>query len=348
MKILVTGSAGFIGFHLSSRLVRDGHSVLGYDGMTSYYDVALKRHRNDNLSAHPNYRFVEAMLEDRETLARTLADFAPDIVVHLAAQAGVRYSIEAPETYLSSNVAGTFNLLEALKDRGVRHLLFASSSSVYGGNESLPFTESERSDFPVSLYAATKKAGEALTHSYAHLYGIPTTCFRFFTVYGPAGRPDMALYKFVERIEAGLPIEIYGEDGMVRDATGVDDLVEAVIRLIDAVPRKGHPVLGDGVSDSLSPVAPWRTVNIAGGRPVALMDFIAAIEYALGKTAIRIARPRQKGDVVKTLADPGLLKALTGFVPQTPIDTIVAEFVAWYRQYHKAAPKGKDDHAVRA
>jgi UDP-glucuronate 4-epimerase len=337
MKILITGSAGFIGFHLAQRLLRDGHDVLGYDGLTPYYDIALKQSRNAILLENANYRFIEAMLEDREVLQRTIGELAPEIVVHLAAQAGVRYSLEAPGTYISSNIDGTFNLLECLRPHRPKHLLVASTSSVYGGNEDMPFTEAERTDFPVSLYAATKKAGEALTHSYAHLFKIPTTCFRFFTVYGSAGRPDMALYKFVDAIENGQPIEVYGNGQMQRDATSVIDLVEAIVRLIDAVPEQGRRAKAEGVTDSLSPVAPWRVVNIAGGRPVALMDFIANIEAALGKTAHKIMRPMQQGDVVATFAAPGLLKALTGFVPAIPLEVTIRQFVDWYKSYRADA-----------
>lgn len=333
MKVFVTGSAGFIGFHLAKRLLDDGHDVLGYDGMTPYYDVALKRHRNNILSQNANYRFIQAMLEDKETLAVAIADFKPDIVVHLAAQAGVRYSIEAPETYISSNIVGTANLLDILKIHQPRHLLFASTSSVYGGNEEMPFKEADRTDFPVALYAATKKAGEALTHSFAHIYKVPTTCFRFFTVYGTAGRPDMALYKFVDLIERGEPIEIYGNGEMQRDATSVADLVEAIVRLFAVVPVEGQPVTAEGIKDSLSPVAPWRVVNIAGGQPVPLLDFIAAIETATGKKATRVMRPMQQGDVVATHANPALLENLTGFVPRTEIADTVGYFVAWYRAY---------------
>lgn len=337
MKVLVTGSAGFIGFHLTRRLLADGHEVLGYDGMTPYYDVSLKRYRNDILVRSPNYRLIEAMLEDREALEGAIAEFAPEIVVHLAAQAGVRYSIEAPETYISSNIVGTSNLLDVLKTHPPRHFLFASTSSVYGGNEKMPFSEVDRTDHPVSLYAATKKAGEALTHSFAHIYKVPTTCFRFFTVYGAAGRPDMALYKFVDLIERGEPIEVYGNGQMQRDATAVTDLIEAIVKLFDAVPVEGQPANAAGVTDSLSPVAPWRVVNIAGGNPVALLDFIEAIEEAMGKTAHKVMRPMQQGDVVSTHADPSLLRALTEFVPASPARDVIEEFYAWYRERKAAA-----------
>lgn len=347
MKVLVTGSAGFIGFHLSRRLLLDGHDVLGYDGMTSYYDISLKHHRNDLLAQNTKYRFIEAMLEDKERLEATIAQFQPEIVVHLAAQAGVRYSIEAPETYISSNIVGTSNLLEILKTHKPKHLLFASTSSVYGGNEVMPFKEAQRTDFPVSLYAATKKAGEALTHSFAHIHKVPTTCFRFFTVYGPAGRPDMALYKFVDLIERGQPIEIYGNGQMLRDATSVGDLVEAIVRLCDAIPIQGKPVSAAGVRDSLSPVAPWRVVNIAGGTPVPLMNFVAAIEAALGKKATRLMRPMQQGDVVATHADPSLLGALTGFMPSALIGDTIKEFVDWYKGYSRLTDTAHQDQNTR-
>lgn len=338
MRVLVTGSAGFIGFHLSQRLLEDGHEVLGFDAMTPYYDIALKAGRNALLLANDRYRFVEAMLEDRAALDRAFADFRPEIVVHLAAQAGVRYSLDHPDAYIGSNLVGTFNLLEAARAYPPRHLLIASTSSVYGGNAAMPFAEADRTDFPVSLYAATKKACEAMSHSYAHLWKLPTTCFRFFTVYGAWGRPDMALFKFVDLIERGQPIEIYGMGEMRRDATFVGDLVEAIIRLGDAVPRENEPVTFSGGVDSLSSVAPWRVVNIGGGAPVRLLDFVATIERHLGREAQKILLPMQKGDVVETFADPSLLKALTNYVPATEIDTIVGEFVAWYRDYRKASP----------
>jgi UDP-glucuronate 4-epimerase len=331
VKVFVTGAAGFIGFHLSTRLLADGHGVLGYDGMTSYYDVTLKRRRLASLLEQERFRFVEAMLEDANALESAAAEFAPDVIVHLAAQAGVRYSLEAPEAYISANIAGTFNLLELAKAMRPRHLLLASTSSVYGGNASMPFVEADRTDFPVSLYAATKKACEAMSHSYSHLWKIPTTCFRFFTVYGPWGRPDMALFKFASAILEGKAIDVYGEGRMRRDCTHVDDLVEGVVRLIDAVPEEGRPVDSDGVVDSLSPVAPWRVVNIAGGRPVELGDFIEAIEDAAGQKAVRNLLPMQQGDVVATFADPSLLKALTGFAPSTPVTKAAQDFVEWYR-----------------
>ncbi len=337
MRAFVTGTAGFIGFHVAGRLLADGHEVAGYDGMTEYYDVTLKRRRLEQLLEHDRFSFSEAMLEDREALESAIAGFAPDVIIHLAAQPGVRYSLEAPDVYVSTNLVGTFNLLEVVKGIDVRHLLMASTSSVYGGNEEMPFEEADRTDFPVSLYAATKKATEAMSHSYAHLWKTPTTCFRFFTVYGPWGRPDMALFKFVSAILGGEPIDVYGEGRMRRDCTHVDDLVEGVVRLIDAVPVEGRPVEVPDVTDSLSPVAPWRVVNIAGGRPVELLDFIEAVERAAGKEATKNLLPMQKGDVVATLADPGLLEALTGFVPSIPVTKSAQDFVDWYRRGYDAA-----------
>lgn len=339
MKFLVTGAAGFIGFHLSQRLLDSGHQVLGYDGMTKYYDVSLKQKRLAILRRSSEFSFVEAMLEDRSRLEEATDGFGPDVIIHLAAQAGVRYSLEAPEAYIGANLVGTFNVLELAKKVRPKHLLIASTSSVYGGNDKMPFSESDRADFPVSLYAATKKACEAMSHSYAHLFGIPTTCFRFFTVYGAWGRPDMALYKFVDAIEHDRPIDVYGMGQMQRDSTAVGDLVEGISRLIAAIPDPSKPAYG--VQDSLSPVAPWRVVNIAGGTPTPLLAFIAAIERALGKAAIKNMLPMQQGDVVSTSADPSLLKALTGFVPNTSVDECVSDFVIWYKQYRSELTDSK-------
>ncbi|KKB75925.1 UDP-glucuronate 5-epimerase [Devosia soli] len=335
MKIFITGAAGFIGYHLAKRLLADDHLVCGYDGMTRYYDPELKRSRLARLKKSNAFSFVEAMLEDRAALETAVSDFAPDIVVHLGAQAGVRYSLEAPQAYIDANITGTFNLLEILRQSLPKHLLFASTSSIYGGNETMPFNESDRTDFPVSLYAATKKAGEAMSHAYAHLFDIPTTCFRFFTVYGPWGRPDMAPYKFTAAISQDQPIDVYGEGRMRRDFTYIDDLVEAIVRLMDAVPIKGYPVPIDGASDSLSPIAPWRSVNIGGGQPTGLMDFIAAIEKTLGKTAKKNFMPMQQGDVEETYASPALLQALTGYKPDTTVDAGIAAFVRWYQDYYR-------------
>jgi UDP-glucuronate 4-epimerase len=333
MKVFITGTAGFIGFHLARRLLAEGHEVVGYDGMTPYYDVSLKTARHAILSREPRFRAVEAMLEDAARLEAEIAAFAPEIVVHLAAQAGVRYSLEAPEAYVSANLVGTFNLLEALRRHTPRHFLFASTSSVYGGNDEFPFAEADRTDFPVSLYAATKKAGEAMSHSYAHLFSVPTTCFRFFTVYGPWGRPDMALFKFVSAIEQGAPIDVYGMGRMRRDFTYVDDLVASIVALFDAVPVAGNPTQAAGVVDSLSPVGPWRSVNIAGGQPVELMDFIATIERHMGQTAQKRMLPMQAGDVTAPAGAGGVLAAVPAPPPTTGIDVGVAAFVDWYRDW---------------
>lgn len=332
MTILVTGVAGFIGFHVAQRLLARGERVVGFDALTDYYDPSLKSARLALLAKNPSFAFTKGRLEDEASVRDIVANTRPEVVIHLAAQAGVRYALEAPQSYVQSNVTGTANLLEALRATPPRHLLFASTSSVYGGNREIPFHEADRTDFPVSLYAATKKAGEAMCHSYAHLFGIPTTALRFFTVYGPWGRPDMALFKFVRAILADEPIEIYGHGAMRRDFTYIDDLAETLIAVI------GHPPATDAVSprDSMSPVAPFRTLNIGGGQPVALMDFVAAIEASLGRTAKKTFLPMQPGDVVETSASPELLEALLGSRPQTTISTGVAEFVTWYRGFYGA------------
>jgi UDP-glucuronate 4-epimerase len=337
MKVFVTGTAGFIGFHLASRMLADGHMVRGFDGLTPYYDVNLKHQRHELLRQSNRFGAVEALMEDAASLRAAIEDFEPEVIVHLAAQAGVRYSIDHPDTYIGSNLVGTFNLLEAARSHRPRHLLIASTSSIYGGNVRMPFEEADRTDFPVSLYAATKKACEAISHSYAHLFAIPTTCFRFFTVYGPWGRPDMALFRFAEAIRRDQPIDVYGNGQMKRDFTFVDDLIESIVRLIDAVPQVGAPVLGDGVTDSLSPVAPWRSVNIAGGHSVELMDFIAAMEVAMAKRALKNMLPMQLGDVPETLADTRLLQLLTGYVPHTDVKEGVAAFVRWYQDWQAAS-----------
>lgn len=333
MKVFVTGSAGFIGFHLCRRLLADGHLVNGYDGITDYYDPQLKQRRLELLRGNAGFTEVRGMLEDQPLLGRSVEAAAPEVIVHLAAQAGVRYSIEHPDAYIQSNLVGTFNLLEAARAAKPKHLLIASTSSVYGGSAVMPFRESEAADWPMSLYAATKKANEAMSHSYAHLFGLPTTCFRFFTVYGPWGRPDMALFKFVAAIEKGEPIDVFGEGLMQRDFTFIDDLVEAIVRLIASPPVEGRAVAVEGGQDSLSAVAPWRVVNIAGGQPVDLLDFVAAVEAALGKAADRLLLPMQAGDVRETHAAPNLLRALTGFVPTTPLSEGVRRFVEWYKAY---------------
>lgn len=336
MKVLVTGSAGFIGFHTAKRFLDDGHEVIGYDGFTEYYDPELKKARDKILRTYPSYTPVVGMLEDKVLVTAIVKEHQPDLVVHLAAQAGVRYSIENPRAYISSNIEGTFNLVEALRHHKPKHFLLASTSSVYGGNPVMPFEETSRTAFPVSLYAASKSACESITHSYAHLFNIPTTCFRFFTVYGPWGRPDMAPIKFVSRIMNGEEIEVYGDGEMSRDFTFIDDLVEGVVRLSEDVPSPLDQAQGKVDFDSISPVAPWRVVNIAGGQPVQLMRFIAAIEEALGITAKKRMLPMQPGDVTDTLASPDLLFALTGFKPATSVEDGIGAFVKWYREYTHA------------
>ncbi|MCX5515484.1 UDP-glucuronate 5-epimerase [Kaistia algarum] len=330
MRYLITGTAGFIGFHLARRLLDEGHFVVGFDAMTPYYDVALKERRHAILAQSNGFRPVIGHLEDRTALDEAAALAEPEVIVHLAAQAGVRYSLENPKAYVDSNLVGSWNVLELAKAVQPRHLLLASTSSVYGANDKIPFAELDRADEPLTLYAASKKSMELMAHAYAHLFHLPTTAFRFFTVYGPWGRPDMALFKFVSAILKGEPIEIYGEGRMSRDFTYVDDLVEAILRLVKVVPSELNRV--DGV-DTLSPEAPYRTVNIGGGQPVELMRFVETIEAALGRPAIRTMLPMQPGDVPRTFAAPQLLEALTGYRPSTPVDTGVVRFVDWYRDY---------------
>jgi UDP-glucuronate 4-epimerase len=332
MRFLVTGTAGFIGFHVAKLLLDAGHEVTGVDGMTPYYDVTLKRRRHGILLQQPGFKAHELMLEDEPALRKAYEDCRPDIVIHLAAQAGVRYSLENPRAYVDANLLGTFNLMELVREHPPGHFLIASTSSVYGANTKMPFIESDRADYPLTLYAATKKATEGMAHSYAHLWRIPTTAFRFFTVYGPWGRPDMALFKFTKGIIAGEPIDIYNNGEMSRDFTYIDDLAKAIVLLADAVPedpreREDDPDLG------LSPAAPFRVVNIGNGQPVKLLAFVEAIETALGKKAVRNYLPMQAGDVPSTFADTDLLERLTGFRPTTPVEVGVARFVAWYRDY---------------
>lgn len=334
MRFLITGTAGFIGFHLAKRLLADGHVVAGVDGLTPYYDVELKKRRHELLAQSNRFTAHVAMLEDEKRIASIAEAAQPEVIVHLAAQAGVRYSLENPRAYVDSNLIGTFNLLELMRRHPPQHFLFASTSSVYGANEKMPFVETERADHPLTLYAATKKAGELMAHSYAHLWGIPTTALRFFTVYGPWGRPDMALFKFVDAILHGRPIEIYGEGRMSRDFTYVEDLVEAMVRLVPCVPSREMARESDG-EDSLSPAAPYRVVNIGRGAPVGLLDFVEAIEHKLGKKAERHLLPMQPGDVTDTFASADLLERLTGYRPATPVEEGVGKFVEWYRTYYR-------------
>ena len=331
----ITGSAGFIGYHLSRHLLAAGWRVTGYDAMTDYYDPALKQARLAALGAVPGFFQHTARLEDADRLAGAVLEAAPDIIVHLAAQAGVRYSIDNPRAYVDSNITGSFNLMAAALAARPAHLLMASTSSVYGANTRMPYAETDKADTQMSFYAATKKANEAMAHAWAHIHGLPITLFRFFTVYGPWGRPDMAPYKFTRAISEGRPIDVYNHGEMYRDFTYVDDLVRGIALLFDRVPPapgadRPAPVEGD----SLSPVAPWRVVNIGNSTKVRLMDFIAAIEAATGRAAICNFMDIQPGDVPATWADAGLLHRLTGYRPGTDLQTGIDAFVAWYRDFY--------------
>jgi len=333
-KILVTGSAGFIGYHLSQLLLAEGFAVVGYDGLTDYYDVRLKERRHQMLLQNQHFSAHIGMLEDFDRLHALAMAERPDVIVHLAAQAGVRYSLENPRAYIDANVIGTFNVMECARELEVEHLLMASTSSVYGANEDMPFDEREKCDTQLTLYAATKKANEAMAHSYAHLWNLPTTMFRFFTVYGPWGRPDMALFKFTKGILEGTPIDIYNNGEMYRDFTFVTDLVRGIRLLIDTPPARPDSAEDIAAYDSLSPVAPYRVINIGNSDKVRLMDFVEAIEAECGRAAVKNFMPMQKGDVPATWADATLLKELTGYAPQTDVKEGIRQFVAWYRDYY--------------
>ncbi|TPP10702.1 NAD-dependent epimerase/dehydratase family protein [Rhizobium glycinendophyticum] len=329
MRYFITGTAGFIGFHLARRLLAEGHEVTGFDGVTPYYNVKLKHMRHAALAQYPAFTPVIAMLEDRAALEEAVAKANPEIIVHLAAQAGVRYSIENPQSYLSSNVQGSWNIIDLAERHKVKHLMLASTSSIYGASPTVPFHETDRTDEPLTIYAATKKSMELIAHSHAHLHKTPTTAFRFFTVYGPWGRPDMALFKFVDRILNDQPIEIYGEGQMSRDFTYVEDLVEAIIRLSHVAPDESNRVADERV-ETLSRQAPFRVVNIGGGQPENLLDFVDIVEKAIGRPAKRQMLPMQQGDVPRTFASPALLQALTGYTPSTRLEEGVKAFVEWY------------------
>ncbi len=334
MKILVTGAAGFIGMHASQRLLARGDEVVGLDNLNDYYDPTLKEARLARLTPHPAFRFVKMDVADRAGMDRLFAEEKFDRVIHLAAQAGVRYSLQNPQAYIDSNVVGFMNVLEGCRYSKVQHLVYASSSSVYGGNTRMPFSERDSVDHPVSIYAATKKANELMAHTYSHLYGLPTTGLRFFTVYGPWGRPDMALFLFTKAILEGRPIDVFNHGKMKRDFTYVDDIVEGVIRTLD---RTAEP---DAAFDSDRPdpgrsKAPFRVFNIGNHDPVQLMDFVTAIESTLGMSAQKNFMPLQDGDVPATYADTEALNAWTGFAPATSVQDGVARFVAWYRDYYR-------------
>ncbi|WP_417473636.1 NAD-dependent epimerase [Luteimonas mephitis] len=335
MRILVTGAAGFIGSKLSERLLARGDEVLGYDNLNDYYDPRLKEARLARLMPLPGFSFLRASLEDRAALDAAFADFKPQRVVNLAAQAGVRYSLENPHAYVESNIVGFMNILEACRHNGVEHLVYASSSSVYGNNRKLPFAVEDSVDHPVSMYAATKKANELMAHTYSHLFNLPTTGLRFFTVYGPWGRPDMALFLFTRKILAGEPIDVFNHGHHTRDFTYVDDIVEGVIRTLDHVPGP------DPAYDPLAPSpatssAPYRVYNIGNNQPVELLRYIEVLEECLGRKAEKRLLPLQPGDVPDTYADVVALQRDTGYSPSTPIETGVARFVAWYREFYGA------------
>ena len=333
MKVLVTGSAGFIGFHLCKLLLNKGIIVMGVDDFTDYYDINLKQDRNSELEKIKEFSLLKINIEDDSFIEKAVS-FKPDHIVHLAAQAGVRYSLENPRAYIDTNIIGTFNVMEVSRIVKVKHLLMASTSSVYGENIDMPFNETISTDAPLTIYAATKKANEVMAHSYSHLWKIPTTMFRFFTVYGPWGRPDLALFKFVKLILDNKPVDIYNNGEMYRDFTYVDDLVKAIFLLISAEPKTSHKNLAiEG--DNISHVAPFRIVNIGNSNKVKLLDFIDAIEDELSMKALRNYMPIQKGDVPATWADARLLKNLTGFQPNTDIKYGISKFIEWYKTYYK-------------
>jgi UDP-glucuronate 4-epimerase len=337
MKIFITGSSGFIGFHLSKKLLDSGHSVHGFDSMNNYYDVKLKKARYKILKKYKKFSFTKNNLENQKVLSNTILKFKPKIIIHLAAQAGVRYSIEKPRVYLDSNITGTYNIIELAKKVNVKHLLIASSSSVYGANKKLPFKEIDKTETQLSIYAATKKSTESIAHSYSNIWKVPITMLRFFTVYGPWGRPDMALFKFTKGIIDNKKIDIYNKGKMYRDFTYIDDIVNGIKALINKAPNSKQ--LNKFKNDSLSSVAPFRVLNIGNTRKVFLLDFIDALEKELGKKAIRNYMPMQKGDVKMTLSDTTLLKKLTGYNPKTNFKQGIKNFLKWYLSYYKSQIK---------
>ena len=333
MKIFITGTAGFIGFSLAKALLENNYSVCGYDGITNYYDVKLKNSRNRILNKYKKFSFTKGMLENKNLLNKTIVKFKPEIIIHLAAQAGVRYSIDKPRTYLSSNIMGTYNIIELAHKAKVKHLMIASSSSVYGANKKIPYSENDNVKLQMSIYASTKLATESIAHSYSNVWKIPTTVLRFFTVYGPWGRPDMAIFKFTKSILDGKKIDIYNKGNLYRDFTYIDDIVNGVLSLIKKIPKyKKNPSLNR--IDSLSSVAPFRIINIGNSKKIKLLDFIKVIESSLGQKALRNYMPMQKGDVFMTLANTKLLKRITGVVPKTNYKEGVRKFIKWYLDYY--------------
>tara|TARA_E500000331_G_scaffold96284_1_gene92860 strand:- start:1357 stop:2361 length:1005 start_codon:yes stop_codon:yes gene_type:complete len=332
MKIFITGSSGFIGFHLSKKLLDKGHKVHGFDSMNNYYDIRLKKARYKILNKYKEFSFTKGKLESQKTLSNSILKFKPKIIIHLAAQAGVRYSIEKPRVYLNSNISGTYNIIELAKKINIKHLLIASSSSVYGANKKLPFKEIDKTETQLSIYAATKKSTESIAHSYSNIWKIPITILRFFTVYGPWGRPDMALFKFTKGIINKKKIDIYNHGKMYRDFTYIDDIVNGISALINKAPNKKQ--FGKIKNDSLSPVAPFRIVNIGNTSKVYLMNFINILEKELGIKATRNYMPIQKGDVKITLSDTTLLKKLTRYNPKTNYKIGIKKFLKWYLTYY--------------
>jgi UDP-glucuronate 4-epimerase len=333
MRVLVTGAAGFVGFHVAAALLRRGDEVVAVDSLNDYYDPRLKLARIEMLSGKPGFVFQRIDLAERQAVEALFTEGRFDTVVHLAAQAGVRYSLDHPEAYPVNNLTAFGHVLEGCRHHAIRHLVYASSSSVYGANSKVPFSVSDTVDHPVSLYAATKKANEGMAHAYAHLYGLPTTGLRFFTVYGPWGRPDMAPFIFTRKILAGEPIDVFNNGNHGRDFTYVDDIVDGVLRVLDR-PAKPNPDWNSAAPDPATASAPWRLYNIGAGNPTELLDFIAEIERATGKTAIKVMKPKQPGDVERTFADISALTRDTGFVPQTSLTKGIERLVRWYRDYY--------------
>ena len=334
MNFLVTGAAGFIGFHVSQRLLAAGHQVVGIDNLNDYYDVNLKHARLNLIKPDPAFTFIEMDLADRDAIASLFKQQQFQRVIHLGAQAGVRYSIENPHAYADANLIGHLNILEGCRHHKIEHLLYASSSSVYGLNRKMPFSTEDSVDHPVSLYAATKKANELMSHTYSHLYQLPTTGLRFFTVYGPWGRPDMALFKFTRAMIAGEAIDVYNQGQMKRDFTYIDDIAEAIVRLQDVSPQADENWTVEAGSPATSS-APYRVYNIGNSQPVTLINYIEAIEKALGITAVKNLMPMQPGDVLETSADTEALFKAIGFKPQTSVEEGVKRFVDWYRDFYQ-------------